>query len=29
LPGDPPVPGANEDLDIIAPTKEENACTFV
>ena len=25
----PPVPGANEDLEIIAPTKEENACTFV
>ena len=24
----PPVPGANEDLEAIAPTKEENACTF-
>ena len=24
----PPVPGPNEDLEAIAPTKEENACTF-
>jgi branched-chain amino acid transport system substrate-binding protein len=23
-----PVPGPNEDLEIIAPTREENACTF-
>src|SRR5215813_12771318 len=24
----PPVPGANEDLEVIAATKEENSCTF-
>jgi len=23
-----PVPGPNEDLEIIAATKEENSCTF-
>ncbi len=23
-----PVPGPGEDLQIIAPSKEENACTF-
>jgi branched-chain amino acid transport system substrate-binding protein len=23
-----PVPGPNEDLEVIAPSKEENACTF-
>ena len=25
----PPVPGPNEDLEVIAATKEENGCTFV
>jgi branched-chain amino acid transport system substrate-binding protein len=24
----PPIPGPNEELEVIAPTKEENACTF-
>jgi branched-chain amino acid transport system substrate-binding protein len=24
----PPIPGANEDLEAIAPTREENACSF-
>jgi branched-chain amino acid transport system substrate-binding protein len=23
-----PVPGPNEDLEVIAATKEENSCTF-
>jgi branched-chain amino acid transport system substrate-binding protein len=24
----PPVPGPNEDLEVIAATREENSCTF-